>query len=223
MQIQFRAWEEVNDERALFLRCYTMMTSNMLVAVECRAFRDCVWVDQLLHRFADYYFIALDDYERDPRSAPVVWQVAHRAAAETGISALQKLLLGVSAHINYDLVLTLVDLLDPEWSTLDARMRSTRYEDHCQVNDVIGRSIDAVQDEVVGPAMPFMTYLDMALGPIDELLISHLIARWREGVWRNAIQLLTAADVQSRSAILQMVETDAVQVARSICRAASPD
>ncbi len=32
----------------------------------------------------------------------------------------------------------------------------SHYTDHCHVNDVIGGTIDAVQDQVIEPAMPVM-------------------------------------------------------------------
>lgn len=56
-----------------------------------------------------------------------MWQVAHNAAKDPNISAMQKLLLGVNAHINYDLVLTLVDMLEGEWDCHTKDMRNGRY------------------------------------------------------------------------------------------------
>ncbi|MEM6377998.1 MAG: DUF5995 family protein, partial [Bacteroidota bacterium] len=52
-------WERRADKRAVFLRCYSMMTDNMLAALEEKRFQDNPWVKRLLHRFADYYFEAL--------------------------------------------------------------------------------------------------------------------------------------------------------------------
>ena len=88
-----------------------MMTNNMLIAIDQDEFHDPEWVSILLHRFADYYFEALDKYEAGDIQTPVVWEVAHDAATERKIFVLQNLLLGVNAHINYDLVVTLVELL----------------------------------------------------------------------------------------------------------------
>ncbi len=58
MHEQADAWENRRDKRAIFLRCYAMMTANMLRALESRRFEDQDWVGRLLHRFADYYFSA---------------------------------------------------------------------------------------------------------------------------------------------------------------------
>jgi hypothetical protein len=218
MQTQTEQWQETADDKVLFLRCYQMMTSNVLIAVDDHEFNDPLWVSTLLNRFADYYFVALHAYEDDPTSAPTVWQVAHNAARDPKISAMQKLLLGVNAHINYDLVLTLVDMLDGEWDGHTEDMRNGRYADHCHINDIIGETIDAVQDDVLEPAMPIMDVIDKLLGPLDERIIVHLISQWREKVWHNAARLLEMGDTQEKGRFIKQVEDDALKTGRLICR-----
>lgn len=207
-------WEQNNDRRAIFLRCYRMMTANMLAAVERDEFFDGAWVDHLLHRFADYYFEALQAYERGEKTMPSVWQAAFWAAGSKTYSPLQNLLLGVNAHINYDLVLTLEELLQPEWQSLDPARRAMRRTDHNRVNRVIAATIDAVQDEVLEPAMPVMQAVDVLLGRMDEGLISGLISRWRGKVWQHAVYLVEASSEDKRSAWVQRVEREALQTAR---------
>ena len=69
-------WQQAADQRFIFLDCYALMTRNMLAALAGTEFMDSGWVDRLLHRFAEYYFTALDAYEQNPDSAPRVWQIA---------------------------------------------------------------------------------------------------------------------------------------------------
>ncbi len=193
------------------------MTTNMLAAVERQEFNDSAWVDRLLHRFAEYYFLALEAYEHDPTNAPRVWQLTHNLTRDSGILALQKLLLGVNAHINYDLVLALFDLLRPEWDSLSDRLRAARYVDHCHVNDIIARTIDTVQDRVLEPAMPWMDLVDKLLGPMDEKLISTLISRWRELVWQNTVRLLETKNPSEQTRIIAEVEKEALHLGAAIC------
>ncbi len=216
MQTFVRQWEDAADRKAVFLRCYSMMTANMLVAIEQGEFRDRAWVERLLHRFADYYFLALDAYEQERTTAPAVWQLAHDAARDAAALPIQNLLLGVNAHINYDLVLTLSDLLEPEWGTLSAPRRAARYADHCHVNRVIARTIDAVQDEVIEPAMPGMNVLDVLMGPFDEYLIGRLITGWRETVWQNATHLIAARAQGAEGAVIARIEADTLRLGRRI-------
>lgn len=217
MQTQTEQWQETADDKALFLRCYQMMTSNVLIAVDDHEFNDPIWVSNLLALFADYYFVALHAYQHDPTSAPLVWQMAHNAAKVPNISALQKLLLGVNAHINYDLVLTLVDMLQDEWEGLTEEVRNGRYADHCHINDIIGNTIDAVQDDVLEPAIPIMDVIDKLLGPLDERIILHLISQWREKVWRNAVCLLNMKDPQEKHLFIKQVERDTLKTGQLIC------
>ncbi len=211
MQAIVRGWEEAADRRAVFLTCYMMMTENMQTAVAQGEFVDCDWVDRLLCHFAGYYFVALDAYQRDRASAPKVWQLAHDAALEGRELALQQLLLGVNAHINYDLVLTLADLLETEWAELSDEARRRRYADYCHVNAIIGRTIDAVQDQVLDPVMPVMEWVDRLFGGLDEKLISRIITDWRESVWEHAAHLLDTHDPAMRAVLVQRVEDEALQ------------
>jgi len=217
MQALIQQWHDTSDQRAVFLSCYQMMTSNMLQAVEVHEFNDAAWVDRLLHHFADYYFIALAGYETDPAQAPRVWQMTFESTRNPRTLALQKLLLGVNAHINYDLVFTLVDLLRPEWASLSASQRQARYADHCHVNEIIARTIDSVQDQVLEPAMPVMEIVDRVFGSLDELLISRLITQWREAVWENAVHLLETDDPEAQAALVAQIERDALRMGDIIC------
>ena len=216
MQALIQQWEAVEDQRTVFLRCYQLMTRSILTAIEHHEFNDSAWVDSLLRRFANYYFVALEAYDQEPGAAPAVWEFAHNATRAPNVLALQKLLAGVNAHINYDLVLSLVDLLDPEWDSLSASERASRHEDHCHVNDVIGRTIDTVQDQIIEPAMPAMAILDEVLGPVDEMLVSRLITHWRETVWDNATRLLETRDPSKRARLIGEIEQTALGIANLI-------
>ena len=137
-------WEAAQDRRAIFLGCYRLMTRNMLDAIEADRFHDDIWVSNLLHGFSDYYFHALDLYEQASQATPQVWKLAHDATRDAEVSTMQHLLLGVNAHINFDLVFALYDQLAPEWDSLSAEQRALRHADHEMVNRIIGETVDAV-------------------------------------------------------------------------------
>jgi hypothetical protein len=205
MMATARELEANQDNRTIFLYCYSMMTSNMLVAIEEQRFHDNEWVERLLHRFADYYFDALTCYECGDET-PAVWQEVHRVSLTKRLHVIQHLLLGVNAHINYDLVLTLYDMLAPEWESLSPEMRRQRYEDHCLVNTIIGDTIDKVQDEVVEKYSPAMNVVDQLMGRLDEMLLLKLITEWRESVWENTQELLAQEGPEARQRYILDVE-----------------
>lgn len=216
MEDQIARWVETEDQRSIFLRCYLMMTLNMNSALLRGEFHDTGWVAGLLQRFAEYYFIALEDYERNPDSAPKVWQITHHFSRSPRGWALQKLLLGVNAHINYDLVLTVTEVLKPEWDQLSIDEQHDRYADFTFVNDIISRTVDAVQDNVIEPEMPVMDLIDRLLGGEDERLISRMLSGWREKVWKNALSLLQAKTTEEQMFLVRRVEADSLKHARVI-------
>jgi hypothetical protein len=216
MQVLIQSWDDSGDDKALFLQCYQMMTGNVLSAIERDEFYDSAWVNQLLHLFADYYFHALRAYEQNSLTTPSVWQLAHQATSDPKVSALQKILLGINAHINYDLVLTLDDLLRSEWRDISEAQRTQRYQDHCHINEIIGQTIDEVQDQILEPAMPFMVKVDQLLGPIDEFIISHLITHWREIVWLNATDLLSTNEPAKKKSRIKQIEKETLEIGKLI-------
>jgi hypothetical protein len=220
MAQQLGEWNAAGDRKAVFLGCYTMMTKNMYTAADQGEFADAVWVRCLLKRFAEYYFDALRAFSTDPRLTVPVWKTAHEATKLPAVTPAQLLFLGVNAHINYDLVLAVEEVLAPEWQGLHSSQQAARYDDYCHVNDIISRTIDAVQDEVLTPAMPVMGVVDTMMGRMDEILISTLLTRWREEVWQRSLCLLEAGPGQRRSLLLQELDTHVMKRAEVL---ASPD
>ena len=192
------------------------MTENVLVALGAGEFYDSTWVRTLLRHFAAYYFSALEAYERDQRTAPPTWRIAFDTAQNPSALVFQHLLLGVNAHITYDLVLAMVDVLTPEWASLSEGERELRYADYTHVNDVIGRTVDAVQDDIVSRAMPAMGVVDKMLGPVDEWMTSRLIAHWRDHVWKEATRLIETEDPHERTNWLQHIEADTMRRANAM-------
>ncbi|GIK58384.1 MAG: hypothetical protein HND44_20430 [Chloroflexi bacterium] len=160
MQEKIDNWQQDKDRRAIFLQCYQTMTANTLAAVADGRFQDPTWVNGLLNRFADYYFVALDVYDKGQSQASPVWQYAFDAAGQKKANVLQHLFLGVNTHINYDLALTLYDVLHEECPSLTPAQRDGRYQDYCLVNEIIAETIDQVQDEVVKRESPLLALVD---------------------------------------------------------------
>jgi len=199
------AWEAAKDRRAIFLSCYKLMTQNVLAAIEADEFEDTLWVATLMENFAGYYFQALENFEKSSTSSQDVWGVAFHAAQNPHTHVLQNLVLGVNAHINYDLVFALFELLAGEWAHLSPEQRHIRYRDHCHINEIIYHTINAVQDQVIDRYQPLFALADKLLGPVDEWMTSLLISEWREEVWKHATHLLDAVEADNRASIIKQV------------------
>jgi hypothetical protein len=214
MQDRIDGWDRAGDSRAVFLSCYALMTRNMLDALDAGEFVDDAWVAHLLDHFAGYYFDALDAYEAGEAGAPAVWRCAHDATRRANAPAISLLLLGVNAHINYDLVLAVADLLESEWPSLSDEARHARYEDFCRVNDTIGRTIDSVQDTILEKREPIMALVDTLFGRVDEWLVSRGITEWREEVWEHAIRRVEITGDAQREVLRREIEAAAMRWAR---------
>jgi hypothetical protein len=198
MTAQIDQWEQCGDQRAVFLACYLRMTRNMLAGAQAGRFHDPPWVTRFVHDFAAYYFRALDAYEAGSLTVPPIWREAHELAAEPTTPVVKNLMLGVNAHINYDLVLVLDDLLRPTWRHLNPAERQACYADYCTVNTIIAETIDCVQNDVVQPYARLMQIVDVSCGPLDEWLTARLLRAWRADVWDQALALVIAPDKVAR-------------------------
>lgn len=189
-------WEECRDGRCVFLRCYALMTGNMITALDTGRFQDPEWVRDLIYGFAGYYFRALDAYERGADDTPLVWKRAHDLARSSTTTVMEDLLLGINAHVNHDLPLALADSLGAQWADLLPAQREARFGDHAEVNRVIAETTDAVQAEVAQRYGRLLGVLDIAGGPLDEWQTGRYITAWRTDVWDLMLRLLDAKDAE---------------------------
>jgi hypothetical protein len=100
------------DPMRYFLGTYLRTTAAVGAAVADGRFEDPDWVQEWDVVFADLYLDALDAFRADPDGAPRPWRVAFAAAAE--LPPLAHVLLGMNAHINYDLPQSLLAVISDE-------------------------------------------------------------------------------------------------------------
>ena len=216
MQHQLESWSTNEDPRRTFLACYSMMTTNMYSAVGANRFVDSCWVESLLENFAQYYFDALEKFEAGDRKTPEIWQYTFDKTMSGTAGVLESLILGVNAHINYDLVLALETALRSEESYNKPDLLKTRYADHLMVNSIISETIDAVQEEVLEPQSTALKLIDSLLGRIDEYLLSALITHWRENVWTYTWRLLTTESEDETNSVMADLRQSVIRNAHII-------
>jgi len=104
------------DRRAVFLTVYSRMTATVRTAIDDGAFVDPDWAAAYLVAFAERYRRAVVAFERRTfESLPRPWLIAFAAAARGETLVAQDALLGINAHITYDLTYTLGDVgIDPD-------------------------------------------------------------------------------------------------------------
>lgn len=128
-----------DDRRSVFLTIYVEMTKAVIQEIETEAFHDPAWARKYLIEFANWYREALLNFEQgNMQDIPQPWQLAFSASMSGHTLVIQDLLLGVNAHINYDLAYTLTEIdIDPN--------RSKKLRDHNQINRILASLIDTAQ------------------------------------------------------------------------------
>jgi len=188
LESRFRA---AGDRRSVFLTVYTKMTETVEAELDGDFFEDPEWVGTLLVTFANHYRRAVVGYERGrrkgvppPWQVPPPWEVGFDAITGGRTIVIQDALLGINAHINYDLAYTLEAVgIDPD--------RPTRFADYVRINEILARLVDGVQvalgsvynADLVGD-------LDALFGSVDEWLAGYGLAEGRDFAWDNAEHLV---------------------------------
>jgi hypothetical protein len=173
------------DPARHFLGTYLRTTRAVGAAIDAGLFEDPEWVTTWDVDFADLYLDALTAHRRDPASAPRPWQLA--LGARRHLPPEAHVLLGMNAHINYDLPQSLVQMVpaaefdDP--ATLDLRRR-----DHERIDHVLASRV-AAEDGELHRAGGRRTRLDRALAPVNRTASRVFLRESRRKVWANAAQL----------------------------------
>ena len=178
---------ERGDRRSVFLTVYSTMTEAVRAGIDSEAFADPAWVRAYLVTFADHYRRALLAFERRAFEAvPLPWQVAFAASLRGETLVTQDALLGINAHINYDLSYALDEVaIDPN--------RERKRADHDRINDVLEQLTDVVQETLASVyGAEGISEFDAAFGGLDERLSLVGLAGSRRFAWRNAVLLADA-------------------------------
>lgn len=173
-----------SDRRSVFLTVYTEMTANVEKGINSGMFTDPTWVDNYLVAFANHYRSALLAAERGVWiDIPMAWWIAFHAALDQPTLLVQDALLGINAHINYDLPYALVDVgISPN--------RPAKRRDHNRINDILKELIDVVQRALtdIYDAGGY-AHADQLLGSFDEDFTLVGLTESRDLAWRNAVLL----------------------------------
>jgi uncharacterized protein DUF5995 len=199
------------DQRQYFHATYQRTT--MAVAAELRhgGFTDAEWVERWDIAFADLYLDALRAALAGSRPTRP-WDIAFGASA--GLPPLRHVLLGMNAHINYDLPQALLAVItDEEFD--DPALLTRRRSDHQAIDRVLASRVAAEDGELAAVSGPG-TLLDRLLQPLNRLATQRFLREAREKVWANAAVLSQArrqGDGAYATALRQLEDLSAAKVA----------
>lgn len=198
MTRRWRALRRAGDWRAVFAATYLRTTEQILAAAAAPGtFENPAWMVRLDCAFAQRYFAASDCWDRGA-PCPTSWRLAFEGARDKRTLVFQDLLLGMSAHINYDLPYALDATVPPD---LPPATLASYFRDHSRMNVLLAGAIDVVQ-QAASEYSPLLDLAD-ALSAGDELGTAQMINIWRARSWAHFLLLRQAAD---RATAEQMIE-----------------
>jgi hypothetical protein len=184
--------EAGGDERRHFLAVYRRTTIAVRGEIERGGFLDDAWTEAWDIEFADLYLDALDAWN-DRGNAPGPWQIAFEAAgASPRVPPIRHLLLGMNAHINYDLPQAMIAVItDEEFD--DPAVVSRRAADHEHIDAILASRVPLEDRELRAVEQPGdRTLLDHLLTPFNRASSKRFLKEARAKVWRNARALSVA-------------------------------
>ena len=172
--------------RRYFLGTYLRTTEAVGAAIGKARFEDPAWVEIWDVRFAEFYLRAHDADLAGDR-VPRPWRLAFDAPAE--LAALAHVLLGINAHVNYDLPQALLAVISDD-DFKDQFLMDRRRRDHERIDGVLSERVSAEDDELAatGPR----SLLDKVLTPFNRMASQRFLREARQKVWHNTVELQQA-------------------------------
>lgn len=190
-----------------FLGTYQRTTLAVGKAVDDGLFEDPAWVERWDVAFAELYLDALDAY-LSGGAPPRPWRLAF--AANPDLPALRHVLLGINAHVNYDLPQALLAVISDADFT-DASLMASRRRDHERIDAVLAGRVAAEDAEL---ALDGRSLTDRVLQPLNRLASKRFLREARTKVWLNTVELQAARLAGPTAYDARLAELEVLSAAR---------
>lgn len=192
-----------------FLSTYARTTVAVNDAVAAGVFVDPGWVERWDVAFASLYLVALRAESDEPGSAPRPWRLAFAAPPE--LPALRHVLLGMNAHINYDLPQALLAVID-DADFADPGVLGRRETDHERIDGVLSGRVSAENRQLA--AVTTLSILDRLLGPLNKAASRRFLREARHKVWLNTRELQQARTQGPERYAARLAELEVLSAAK---------
>ncbi len=200
------------DPARHFLGTYLRTTRAVGAAIDAGRFEDPDWVTAWDVDFAGLYLDALEAHRRDPATPPAPWRAAF--ATDRATRPEGHVLLGMNAHINFDLPQSLVRVIGPA-DFADPTVLDSRRRDHERIDEVLAGRVSE-EDRELEASGSRRTPLDRVMGGANRAAARALLRESRRRVWLNT-EALHAARLSGPEAlarrVAQLEEVSAARVA----------
>jgi hypothetical protein len=209
MQSRLNGLTAAQAARGEFLSTYRRTTAAVGEAIERGFFEDGPWVEAWDVAFAALYLEALDADLAGAGPVPRPWRLAFAAPAD--LPALRHVLLGINAHINYDLPQALLAVISAEEFD-DPAVLDRRRRDHERIDAVLSGRIAAEDDHLA--ARSARSLLDRVLQPLNRRASRRFLREARQKVWHNTLALQEARRAGPQPYATRLGELEVLSAAR---------
>lgn len=199
-------FREEKDRNGYFAVLYRNVTQKVKEGIAAGRFQDGPRMERLDVNFANRYLSSLNHFLIH-EDASNCWSVAFRAAHLWPPLILQHLLLGMNAHINFDLgAAAAITCPGDELASLE--------HDFNEINVILKSMIDDVQNKIA-LVSPWMGLLDRVGGRTEEMICGFCLTEARDIAWDWAKRLsyLTPAQMNLE---LQKLDQEIAFIAKPI-------
>jgi hypothetical protein len=120
-------------------------------------------------------------------------------------------LLGINAHVNYDLPQALLMVI-PDEEFADPVLLARRRRDHERIDDVLARQVRAEDGELAQRSPRRL--LDRVLSPLNRWASRRWLREARQKVWHNAVELQRARVAGPEVHVARLAELEERSAAR---------
>jgi hypothetical protein len=208
------------DARAVFLDVYVVITREvveLVAAPEGSGFFDPPWLSELTARFAEEALVAVCQSIRREPIPSAAWRFAAHYAEHEITRAYQSAILGINAHINFDLARSVHEDFEAR-GIVGARLREYRH-DYFKVNEILHRSVWECLDVLVDRYRCSSTQALLRLPGSRVVLRSIIMAVlrvWRRRAWNEVLALLAARDQPARDEVVRRMNRFSGRVAQVV-------
>jgi hypothetical protein len=211
VEMQDRLLQLGKSHHRFFLGTYLRTTAAVGKAVDGAAFEDPDWVERWDVAFARLYLDALDAMRAgDTNSVSRPWRLAF--AAEPDLPPLRHVLLGINAHVNYDLPQALLAVITDD-DFADDRLMARRRRDHERIDGVLASRVAAEDDELLASGAA-RSVVDRLLTPLNRLGSRRFLREARLKVWHNTGELQRARTESADTYRQRLAELEVLSAAK---------
>lgn len=180
-----------NNHLGIFAYVYRRTTSEIETAINAGRFEDNKRMEKMDVIFANLYINAYYNY-KNSKAICNAWKSSFDAK-NSKISIIQHLMLGMNAHINFDLGQAAA-------ISCPGEAIYSLKDDFMEVNYVLASLTDTMQKKL-GKVSPFMFILDWIGHRSDERLVNFSMKKARDFAWKMAEDLALASEPEKEERI----------------------